>query len=852
MRTSLAGVAAGITLLLGVGSAPASAAPPGAPPPGTPATPAVAVAQRGAPGGPAAINDLARTPYLGWNTYYGLGSSYDEATIESEVDAIVGRGLKAAGYQYVWLDGGWWSGTRDAQGNITVDPGQWPSGMRAVADYIHARGLKAGIYTDAGRDGCGGANQGSYGHYQQDVDQFAGWGFDAVKVDFCGGTNLHLVPATAYGQFRDALLANSSHRPMLFNICNPFTPGAAGNDYPPQELSVYSSYTFGPATGNSWRTDTDVGFVHSVQWSDVLRNLDDDARHPEAAGPGHWNDPDYLAPELGMTADQAAAQFTMWSVLAAPLIVGSDVRGLSAATIAMLTNPDVLAVDQDPLGVQGSRVATEGLGDVWVRPLANGDRAVALLNRSGTPLTITTSAAAVGLRRAARYTVDDLWAHSDSESAGTIRATVPAGGAVLYRVSAGAAANLPPATALSAPTVPATPGWPGSLAVPGQVSTVTATFTNDGRAPATAVRLTLAAPAGWTGGGTSGGAGTVPGNGRSAGQWLLSVPAGTLPGDYPLTVTAEYRWGGGHPERRTGQLTVRVPSAPPGGSGYLSDQPWLDASSGWQVPAPDASVGGNPIAMRGTGYPKGLGVASPSTVDYYLGGNCTGLSGTVGIDDAVDNVDQQGGTATFTVRGDGQDRYDSGLVDRTATHDFDVDLTGVRVLTLAVGDAGDGGYNDRADWAGLRLTCGASTPVGWPAFVPGAGLTATATSAHDGYPASAAIDGVRSSIWHDEFSPQAPLPQAITINLGQSCAVDGLTYQPRLDASTTGTITGYRIEVSADGQSFTPVASGDWPDDRTVKSVPFATAEARYVRLTATAGDGGYASAAEIQIRRAG
>ncbi|GIH20142.1 NPCBM/NEW2 domain-containing protein [Rugosimonospora africana] len=845
MRSSLAGAAAGITLLLGLAAAPANAAPAVAA--GSPAggsRPASVT-----PAATTAINDLARTPYLGWNTYYGLGSAYDEATIESETDAIVDRGLAAAGYQYVWLDGGWWSGTRDAQGNITVDSAQWPSGMKAVADYIHARGLKAGIYTDAGKDGCGGANQGSYGHYQQDVNQFAGWGFDAVKVDFCGGTNLRLAPATAYGQFRDALLANSSHRPMLFNICNPFTPGAAGDNYPPVELSVYSSYTFGPTTGNSWRTDTDAGFVHSVQWSDVLRNLDDDAKHPEAAGPGHWNDPDYLGPELGMTAAQAQAQFTMWSVLAAPLIVGSDVRSLSAATVAMLTNPDVLAVDQDRLGVQGTRVSAPGQGEVWVRPLAGGDRAVALLNRGSTPLTVTTSAAAVGLGDTARYTVDDLWAHTSTESAGTIRATVPAGSAVLYRVSAGGGQHLAPATALSAPTVPATPGWGGNLVLPGTSSTVTATFANDGRDPATGVGLTLSVPDGWTGGGSTGG-GTVRANGHATSTWQVTVPAGTLPGTYPLTVTADYRWGGYQTGQRTGQVRVQVPSTPPAGAGQLSDQPWLDASSGWQVAAPDTSVGGNPITLGGTGYPKGLGVASPSTVDYYLGGNCTSLSGTVGIDDAVNNVDQQGGTATFTVSGDGRTRYDSGTVDRTAAHPFTVDLTGVRVLTLTVGDAGDGGYNDRADWAGLTLACGAVPADGWPSFVDRTGLVATATTAHDGYPAAAAVDSRLSTIWHDEFSPQAPLPQAVTIDLGRTHTVDGLTYQPRMDASTTGTITGYRIEVSADGQTFAPVSSGTWTDDRTLKSVAFAPVQGRYVRLVATAGDGGYASAAEIRVRQ--
>jgi alpha-galactosidase len=825
-------------LVLGLTSGPADAAEP----PGRTVTTSKTTLKQ------TAINDLARTPYLGWNTYYGLGSTFDENTIKSVTDAIVSRGLKTAGYQYVWIDGGWWSGTRDAQGDITVDPKQWPSGMKAVADYIHSKGLKAGIYTDAGKDGCGGTDQGSYGHYQQDADQFASWGYDAVKVDFCGGTYLHLDPATVYGQFRDALLGNSSHRPMLFNICNPFTPDRLGPGDPPFERSVYNSYSFGPTTGNSWRTDTDVGFVHSIAFPDVLRNLDHDAAHPEAAGPGHWNDPDYLGPELGMTTDQARAQFTMWSVVAAPLIVGSDVRALSADTVAMLTNRDVLAVDQDPLGKQGTKIASQGSGDVWVRQLANGDRAVALLNRGSTPLTIATTASAVGLGRASRYTLNDLWTHTRTESAGTIRATVPPTGAVLYRVSAGASDGLAPATALGAPTVPATTGWTGELALPGKATPVTAAFANDGRDPVTDLTLSLAAPAGWTGGGSVSG-GTVPTGGTFTGRWQLTVPAGTLPGFYELTVTAGYRWGDRHTEKRTGRLVVQVPSAPPGGSGYLSDQPWLDASSGWQVAAPDTSVGGNPITLHGTTYAKGIGVASPSTVDYYLGGNCTTLTGTAGIDDAVNNVGPEGGTATFTVRGDGKPAYESGTVDRTATHDFTVDLTGVQVLSLQVGDAGDGGYNDRADWAGLRLTCGQAPGAPWPGFA--APADATATTAHDGYPASAAIDGKQSTIWHDEFSPQAPLPQSITIDLGQERTVDGLTYQPRLDASTTGTITAYQILVSTDGTTFTTVSDGRWTDDRSLKAITFRGAQARYVRLTATSGDGGYASAAEIRIRQA-
>ena len=636
---------------------------------------AAAVAVGVAPPAAALDNGLARTPYLGWNTYYGLGSSFDETTIESVADSIVSRGLKAAGYDYVWIDGGWWSGTRDAQGNITVDPSQWPHGMKAVADYIHSKGLRAGIYTDAGSDGCGGANQGSYGHYQQDADQFAAWGYDAVKVDFCGGTNLKLDPAVAYGQFRDALLHNASHRPMLFNICNPFTPDRLGPGDPPLERSAYYSYTFGPSTGNSWRTDTDVGFVHSIQWPDVLRNLDDDAAHPEAAGPGHWNDPDYLGPELGMTAAESQAQFTMWSMVAAPLMIGSDVRALSPATIAMLTNRDVLAVDQDRLGVQGTRISKQGNGDVWVKPLANGDRAVALLNRGSTPLTIRTSTDATGLPHSSQYKLHDLWTGKTTETAGGITTTVPPQSAVLYRVSQGAA-DVEPATDLSAPAVPATPGSDQNLVLPGAPLDVSATFRNDGREPVSNLRVTLAAPTGWT---VTGGAErpVVPTGGSVTARWRVTPPAGTLPGDHLLSARAGYRWHGGT-TNRDGDVDVLVPPAPPDGTAYLSDHSWLQASSGWQVAAPDQSVGGGPITMQRTQYPKGLGVASVSRVDYFLGGSCTRLTGVVGIDDAVNNVGPEGGTSTFTIAGDGTSRYDSGLVDRSATKSFDVDLTGVR------------------------------------------------------------------------------------------------------------------------------------------------------------------------------
>ena len=856
-------------------AAPASAARPAAPAVAAPAVGARPAAARAAsvparPGDRAATlapsldNGLARTPYQGWNTYYGLGTRYNEPTIVSVANAMVSRGLRDAGYNYVWLDGGWWQGTRDAAGNITVSATQWPHGLAWLTSYIHSLGLKAGIYTDAGATGCGGNNQGSYGHYQQDVNQFAAWGFDAVKVDFCGGTAMGLDPATAYGQFRDALLANSSQRPMLFNICNPFEPGEYGPGDPPYDRSVYNSYSFGPSTGNSWRTDTDVGFAHSIQFQDVLRNLDADARHPEAAGPGHWNDPDYLGPELGMTPAESQAQFTMWSMVAAPLIIGSDVRSLSGQTIAMLTNSDVLAVDQDPTGVQGTRISQQGSGDVWVKPLANGDRAVALLNRGSTPVTLSTTAAAAGLPYADRYTMNDLWAHKQTETAGTIRATVPPDSAILYRVSPQAAPATAPAVTLSAPSVQAPGSAAGPVLPPGGKATVSATFFNDARQPVTNVRLSLTAPAGYQvmSSGTQS-APALPSGSSLPVTWTVRAPKGALPGGIALSVAASYQWagapppGGGSAGVQAGSVSspiqLTVPYPPPTGTAYLSGQPWLDASSGWEFATRDASVSGaGPITMQGQKYPRGIGVASPSQVDFFLGGQCSQLTATVGIDDIVNQVNSAGGTAGFQVYADGSKIYDSGVVDRTATRSVNVSVAGAQVVSLVVNDGGDGTYNDRADWGGLQVSCASSlatVPSGpWPHLVPQQGLTATATSAHPGYPPQNAVDGQLTTFWHSEWDPLAPLPQSITVDLGTQHNVTGLIYSARQDGGTSGIMTGYTVSVSTDDATFTQVASGSWPPDTSTRSAAWPAVQARYVRLTATSGISGYASAAELDM----
>jgi alpha-galactosidase len=394
---------------------------------------------------------LAPTPYMGWNTYYGVGGHFDETTIKSVANALISTGLAQAGYRIVWLDFGWASGARDSSGNLIVDPTQWPDGMAGLTAWLHQHGLQAGIYTDAGRSGCNGQGVGSYGHYQQDADTFAAWGFDAVKVDFCGAGQEGFTPQPLYADFANAIRNNSSQRPLLLNVDNFWVPGQIDGTNPSLANSSWANYQWAPQVAQSWRTDTDIGFTRNVVFNNVLRNLDHDAAHPEAAGVGHWNDPDYLGPELGMSGTEAKSQFSMWAILAAPLILGSDPRVLSSETIGMLENENVIAVDQDPLGAQGTLVQQAGSAQVWAKPLANGDSAVALLNRGTGPLQISTTAASVGLPAASGYQLQDLWTNTTTTTGaeGEFTALVPGHGVTLYRVSSspGSGSSDPPGTA---------------------------------------------------------------------------------------------------------------------------------------------------------------------------------------------------------------------------------------------------------------------------------------------------------------------------------------------------------------------------------------------------------------------
>lgn len=389
---------------------------------------------------PSYDSGLAPTPYMGWNTYFGLGAP-TEGQVESVANFLISSGLRDSGYDYVWLDGGWQaSPPRDAQGELAADPARFPSGIPALVDWLHARGLKAGIYTDAGDYDPSYCGLASGGHDDQDAREFASWKIDAIKVDFLCGIGEKADPGPAFTRFSQAVA--DSGRPMLLNLCNPLTDDW-GVPHTPQQDAGYS-YVFGPSIADSWRTGTDVAFGTPTagEWPDILRNLDADAAHPEANTPGHYNDPDYLIPmrrlgdgSLELTQEESTTQLVMWAESAAPLMIGSDPRTLPQGMIDTLENPEIIAVDQDPLDIQGVRVAGDTNGDVYSKVLSGGgSRAVVLLNRSDASTTMTVSFDSVGL--GGGVAVRDLRARADRGTfTGSYSATVPAHGTAMLKLT---------------------------------------------------------------------------------------------------------------------------------------------------------------------------------------------------------------------------------------------------------------------------------------------------------------------------------------------------------------------------------------------------------------------------------
>jgi alpha-galactosidase len=383
---------------------------------------------------------VASTPYMGWNTYFGVGAASEE-NVTSVANFLVSSGLVKAGYDIVWIDGGWnASPPRDGAGRLVPDPARFPSGFTKLVNDLHRKGLRAGIYTDAGAwDGVNCAAGSGGGYYEADARQFAAWKFDAIKIDFLCGIAQNLDPAVAFGQFSAAV--RKAGRPMILNLCNPVTDEWGVPHGPNQVAGI--AYTYGPRIGDSWRTSTDVAFGTPYEgiWVDMLRNMDRNAAHPEAQGPGHYNDPDYLIPmrktEQGtyeLNEEESTTQLVMWAEMASPLIIGSDPRTLPRSMTDTLKNPEIVAVDQDPLAIQGVRVAGTGDTDVYSKVLSrDGERAVVLLNRGAAPAQITVNLADTGLQ--GTVSVRDLRARQDrGKVTGSYTATVPAHGTAFLKL----------------------------------------------------------------------------------------------------------------------------------------------------------------------------------------------------------------------------------------------------------------------------------------------------------------------------------------------------------------------------------------------------------------------------------
>ena len=631
---------------------------------------------------------LALTPPMGFNDWNAFGCNVSEALIRETADFFVSSGLKAAGYQYVNIDDCWALRERGADGKLVPDPAKFPSGIAGVAEYVHGLGLKLGIYGDAGTLTCAGY-PGSLNHEDVDAQTFADWGVDYLKYDNCSnqsdGSRADFV--RRYTAMRTAL--DETQRAIVYSIC---------------EWGQSQPWEWATSVGQLWRTTGDIG----DNWASLRSIIAANADLAEYAGPGHWNDPDML--EIGnggMTTAEYRTHMSLWAMMAAPLIIGTDLRRASADTLAILSNQELIALDQDPLGKQASVLSNSDGLMVFEKPLTGGERAIALYNSTDSLALIRVPAASTGLGAAAAYRLHDVWSGSDTQAATTLAAGVPAHGTVVLRTS-----PLSDATAL-APSVSVSGSLTTLIAGSSESATLTGITENHGVGAVTDLALSIEAPAGWVvaaANGSSGG--DLASDGSLASTWSVQVPQGTRAGTYPVSVVASYAWGSDRQAASTrGELSVTVVVPPPDGTSPISLLVPLSSSNGAGPVERDMSVGspsvadGNLITLNGTVYTRGLGTNAASKLTYYLGGRCSSLTTDVGIDDEV----AAGGSATFRIYADERVVAESpSLTAADAAQTLTADLTGAHLLVLET-DPGDATEGDHADWAAPRIVCGSST-----------------------------------------------------------------------------------------------------------------------------------------------
>jgi alpha-galactosidase len=373
------------------------------------------------------FNSLAATPPMGWNSWNKFGCNVSAKLLMKMADVMVSSGMKDAGYQYIVVDD-CWQIARDENGNIVADPERFPDGIKAVVDYVHSKGLKFGLYSCAGSLTCAG-RPASRGYQFQDALMYAKWGVDYLKYDWCNdeGQNAQ----AAYKTMSDALKA--SGRPIVFSLC---------------EWGSNNPWEWGKGIGHLWRTTGDIRAYYNVQldWGGlgVVNIIDKEAGLYSFAGPGHWNDPDMLeVGDTGLNYDECVSHFSMWCMLAAPLMAGNDLEFMSKETKEVLTNKEVIAVDQDKDGIQGRRFLDFGDQEIWAKPLSNGEIAVCFMNRGENVwnLDYTWTRETIYFApkinfKTTTYTVRDLWKHQNiGTTKDAVKAAIPAHGVLMVRLS---------------------------------------------------------------------------------------------------------------------------------------------------------------------------------------------------------------------------------------------------------------------------------------------------------------------------------------------------------------------------------------------------------------------------------
>jgi alpha-galactosidase len=356
---------------------------------------------------------LAKTPPMGWNSWNHFATKIDDATVRAQADAMVLSGMRDAGYTYINIDDGWEKG-RDQDGNIV--PNEKFPDMKALADYVHSKGLKLGIYSSPGPKTCAGY-EGSYKHEEQDAASYAKWGIDYLKYDWCSAGEVPELKADMKGTYKkmaDAL--KRTGRPIVLSLC---------------QYGYQNVWQWGAEVGgNLWRTTGDIEDKYtSMAYIGFGQN-----GLEQYAGPGHWNDPDMLeVGNGGMSTDEYRTHMSLWAILAAPLLAGNDLTKMDASTIELLTNREVIAIDQDPLGKQGRRIWQEGPLEVWAKDLQGGDMAVGFFNRGYTQSAMKLPLSALNIKGKAG--VRDVWKHQDlGKVAGELTANVPRHGVVMFRI----------------------------------------------------------------------------------------------------------------------------------------------------------------------------------------------------------------------------------------------------------------------------------------------------------------------------------------------------------------------------------------------------------------------------------